>query len=65
MSEIESPCNKICAIDPVTGLCVGCARTLVEIETWARLAPEQRRRIMAALPQRRGALVQPPPVATS
>ena len=50
---METPCIKICVIDPGTGLCEGCARTLAEIATWGRLAPAERRRIMAALPGRR------------
>jgi predicted Fe-S protein YdhL (DUF1289 family) len=50
---METPCIKICVIDPATGLCEGCARTLAEIAAWARLAPAERRRIMAELPRRR------------
>ena len=42
MADIESPCNKICAIDPVSGLCVGCGRTLAEIEGWIRFSAEER-----------------------
>ena len=51
--EIESPCVKVCVIHEATGLCVGCRRTLVEIATWGRLSPEDRRRVMAELPDRR------------
>jgi uncharacterized protein len=51
---METPCIKTCVIDPGTGLCEGCARTLAEIATWSRLAPAERRRIMAELPTRRG-----------
>jgi predicted Fe-S protein YdhL (DUF1289 family) len=52
MADIESPCNKICAIDPVSALCVGCGRTLAEIEGWIRFSAEERARIMAELPRR-------------
>ena len=52
MAEIASPCNKICAIDPVWALCVGCGRTLAEIEGWTRFSAEERARIMAELPRR-------------
>ncbi len=52
MADIESPCNKICAVDPVSALCVGCGRTLAEIEAWIRLSPEERAGIMAELPRR-------------
>lgn len=56
--EIESPCIKVCVLHPETGLCLGCGRTGAEIAVWSRLAPEERRRIMAELgdrplPQRR------------
>lgn len=50
---MESPCVKICVIDPITGSCEGCLRTLAEIAAWASLTPAERRRIMSDLPQRR------------
>ena len=49
---IESPCIRICVIDPKTRLCTGCWRRLDEIAAWSRLSPEDRRRIMADLPAR-------------
>ncbi|TBN39435.1 DUF1289 domain-containing protein [Paracoccus subflavus] len=49
---IRSPCIKVCAIDPASGLCAGCWRTLDEIADWASLTPEARRRIMDDLPAR-------------
>ena len=52
MSEIESPCNRVCTIDLDTGLCIGCARTLDEISAWAMLTDAERRNIVAALPAR-------------
>jgi len=53
MAEIESPCIKVCVLDPVSNHCVGCGRSLTEIERWTALSPEERRRIMADLPARR------------
>ncbi len=50
---MDSPCIKICDIDPVTRLCTGCARTLDEIALWPRLSDAQRKHIMALLPARR------------
>ncbi|WP_316014035.1 DUF1289 domain-containing protein [Roseobacter sp. HKCCA0434] len=50
--EIESPCVKICVIDPASRLCVGCHRTIDEIGGWSRLNPAERRRIMGELPER-------------
>ncbi|MEM9122363.1 MAG: DUF1289 domain-containing protein [Pseudomonadota bacterium] len=54
-SPIQSPCRKLCAIDPATSLCMGCYRTLPEIGIWTRLSPEERSSIMAALPERKAA----------
>lgn len=49
---IESPCIKVCVIEPETGLCTGCGRTLREIAGWSALGREERRRIMDELPAR-------------
>jgi predicted Fe-S protein YdhL (DUF1289 family) len=51
---ISSPCTKVCTIDPRSGLCHGCGRTLTEIAQWASLAESERVRIMAELPARLG-----------
>ena len=48
----ESPCVAICLIDPKTGLCFGCGRTLPEIARWPRLDSAERRAIMSGLAQR-------------
>lgn len=49
---IETPCVRLCVIDPETRLCEGCRRSLDEIAAWGRMTPEQRRAIMDALPGR-------------
>jgi predicted Fe-S protein YdhL (DUF1289 family) len=53
MATISSPCTKVCTIDPRSGLCIGCGRSLQEIGAWSRLSETDRLRIMAELPQRR------------
>ena len=53
---IESPCNKICAIDLISARCIGCGRTLAEIESWIRFTAQERTRIMAELPRRLSAI---------
>ena len=58
MADIESPCNKVCVVDPISTLCIGCGRSLAEIEGWLRLLPEQRAHVMADLPQRLSMLAQ-------
>ncbi len=49
---IISPCEKICSVDPNSGLCIGCGRNLTEIERWARYSDAERMRVMAELPAR-------------
>ena len=49
---ISSPCIRVCILDPDTGLCEGCGRTREEIAAWFRLSEDDRRRIMAELPER-------------
>jgi predicted Fe-S protein YdhL (DUF1289 family) len=54
--EIESPCIKLCIIDPKTRQCAGCHRTIDEIGAWGSMKPEIRRAIMDELPERGAAL---------
>lgn len=51
--KVSSPCVSVCEIDPATGLCAGCARTIHEIAAWSSLTEQQRLAIMAVLPARR------------
>jgi predicted Fe-S protein YdhL (DUF1289 family) len=53
MATIVSPCINVCVLDPETGLCRGCGRTVDEIASWARMNDAERKRIMAELPHRR------------
>jgi uncharacterized protein len=58
MTDIESPCNKVCAVDPTRELCVGCGRTLAEIGSWIAFSADERTRIMTELPGRLAALAR-------
>jgi len=49
---IVTPCVKVCAYDPSSGLCLGCRRTGEEIAGWTSFSDAQRAAIMAALPFR-------------
>jgi predicted Fe-S protein YdhL (DUF1289 family) len=49
---MESPCILVCSIDDATGYCFGCGRTREEIGAWTQYTTEQRRALMAALPER-------------
>lgn len=51
--RFDSPCIRVCSIEPETGLCSGCARTLQEIAVWSRLTASERQAIMSTLPARR------------
>ena len=51
-AEIESPCIKICVIEPTSRLCTGCLRSIDEITAWSQMTPQARREVMADLPAR-------------
>jgi predicted Fe-S protein YdhL (DUF1289 family) len=59
MTDVESPCNNVCAVEPISALCIGCGRNLAEIEGWMRMAADERVRIMAQPPRRLAALSRP------
>lgn len=50
---MESPCTKVCTLDPTGRICIGCRRTVDEIAAWGSLSDVQRARIMAELARRR------------
>lgn len=50
---VATPCVKVCIVDGVSGLCLGCYRTLPEIGGWSALTDARRAEIMAELPARR------------
>lgn len=50
---IATPCIKVCVVDGVSGLCLGCYRTLSEIGGWSALSDAEREAVMAELPGRR------------
>jgi uncharacterized protein len=58
MANVESPCTKICTVDPISRLGVGCGRSLWEIERWLFLTGAERAKIMAELPERLAAIAR-------
>ena len=52
MSDVQSPCVKICVVDPVSRLCTGCGRTLGEIGQWLCFSHQDRLKVAAELPDR-------------
>jgi uncharacterized protein len=56
--DIETPCIKICVVEPETGFCIGCGRTRMEIASWLGMNAAERRTVMEALPERVETLTQ-------
>jgi predicted Fe-S protein YdhL (DUF1289 family) len=52
-ASVASPCTNVCIIDPVTGLCGGCFRTLEEISGWIDFSATEKLTVIAALVARR------------
>ena len=50
---MNSPCIKVCQMDPQRGVCIGCCRTLDEIARWSGLSDEAQSKIIDELPARR------------
>lgn len=64
---MKSPCVKVCQMDPVRGVCIGCCRTLDEIARWGGMDEKEQESVTAQLPGRRKRLDIPevavPPLA--
>lgn len=50
---VPSPCINVCRIDPASGWCEGCTRTLDEIAAWSALSEAERRDLWRLLLARR------------
>lgn len=53
VSAVPSPCISVCRMEPRTGWCEGCLRTIDEIAGWSTMDDESKRRVWKLLPQRR------------
>ncbi|AXK40391.1 DUF1289 domain-containing protein [Crenobacter cavernae] len=49
MSDIPSPCVKLCQLDDARAFCTGCRRTLDEIAQWSKYSAAQKRAVWARL----------------
>jgi predicted Fe-S protein YdhL (DUF1289 family) len=58
-APIPSPCNDVCRIEPATGLCAGCLRTLDEIAAWGSLGEDGRRAVWQRLGVRAATMASP------
>lgn len=55
LSKVPSPCINICRMNPASGRCEGCLRSLDEIAAWSALTDAQKRAVLAQLPARKTA----------
>jgi predicted Fe-S protein YdhL (DUF1289 family) len=56
-TPVPSPCVSLCKMDPATGLCQGCLRSLDEIVAWAGADDDFKRAVWAQI-RRREQLIQ-------
>lgn len=54
-TEIPSPCVNVCQMDPKTGLCLGCLRTIEEIGRWLDYSAAEKLAVLERLDERRRA----------
>jgi uncharacterized protein len=52
-SNVPSPCTGVCRIDPASGWCEGCRRTIDEIVSWSSLGDPAKLRVWKLLRARR------------
>jgi uncharacterized protein len=52
-TEVASPCINVCRMDPASGYCEGCRRSLEEIASWSAYSPADKRAVLALLPARK------------
>ena len=51
-SPVPSPCVSLCKMNPDTGFCDGCLRTIDEIVAWSRADDAYKRSVWAAIRER-------------
>lgn len=51
---VPSPCINVCVIDPGTGWCRGCLRTLDEVAGWTAFSDAEKQAVLERLRERRG-----------
>jgi predicted Fe-S protein YdhL (DUF1289 family) len=50
---VPSPCVQVCTLDPVTGWCRGCLRSIQEIADWVEMTADEKRTTLARIELRR------------
>jgi len=54
--KVPSPCINICKMDPVSGLCEGCFRTIDEIRMWSTATDDAKRAVWVEIRRRQDAM---------
>lgn len=54
--KVPSPCINVCRMNPQTGLCEGCLRTIDEIAQWSTATEEMKRAVWMEIKRREGDL---------
>lgn len=49
---LPSPCINICTMDPASGLCQGCLRTIPEIIAWGQASETEKRAMWREIQRR-------------
>lgn len=49
---VPSPCISVCEIDPASGWCLGCWRTVDEVAMWSTLDPAGKRAVWQRIEER-------------
>jgi len=52
-SPVPSPCTSVCRMNPDSGLCEGCWRTIDEIVQWGQLSDADKRAVWREIERRR------------
>lgn len=55
VGPLPSPCISLCQMNPTSGLCNGCWRTIDEITNWSVASEAKKMQIWIAISQRRPA----------
>lgn len=57
-ASVPSPCISVCRMNPVSGLCEGCQRTIDEIAAWSRMDDPEKRAVWRMIEERRARIAQ-------
>jgi len=49
---VPSPCVNVCRMNPDSGYCEGCKRSIAEIAAWSQYSDNQKRTVLLSLAAR-------------